>query len=36
MLEQVTTLEEKNFFMFRLDVEDDENVNFKASLKRFI
>ena len=35
MLEQVTSLEE-NFFMFRLDVKDDVNVNSKASFKRFI
>ena len=37
MLEQVTPLEEtKPFFMFRLDVKDDVNVNSKASLKRCI
>ena len=38
MLEQVTTLKETKtvFFMFRLDVKDDVNVNSKASFKRFI
>ena len=37
MLKQVTTFEEtKCFFMFRLEVKDDVNVNSKASLKRFI
>ena len=36
MLEQVTTLENENFFMFRLDVKDDVNLNSKASFKRFI
>ena len=36
-VEQVTTLEgTKPFFMFRLDVKDDVNVNSKASLKRCI
>ena len=37
MLKQVTTFEEtKSFFMFRLDVKDDVNVNSKASFKRSI
>ena len=37
MLKQVTTEEKtKTFFMFRLDVKDDVNVNSKASFKRFI
>ena len=36
MLEQVTTLEETIFFLFRMDVNDDVNVNYKASFKRFI
>ena len=36
MLEQVTTRKKENFFMFRLDVKDDVNVNSKASFKRFI
>ena len=36
MLEKVTTFEEtKPFFMFRLDVKDDVDVNSKASFKRF-
>ena len=37
MLEQVTTIEKnENYFMFRLDVKDDVNVNSKTSFKRFI
>ena len=36
MLEQVTTIKNENFFMFRLDVKDDVNMNSKASFKRFI
>ena len=36
MLEQVTTFEEtKSFFMFRLDVKNDVNVNSKASFQAF-
>ena len=37
MPEQVTTSEEtKTFFMYRLDVKDDVNVNSKASFRRII
>ena len=36
MLEQVTTIKNENFFKFRLDFEDDVNVNSKVSFKRFI
>ena len=36
MLEQVTTFEEtESFFMFRLDVKDDVNMNSKASFQAF-
>ena len=36
MLEQVTTFgETKSFFMLRLDVKDDVNVNSKASFQAF-
>ena len=37
MLKHVTTFEEtKSFFMYRLDVKDDVNLNFIASFKLFI
>ena len=31
MLEQVMTIEKTNFFMFRLNIKDDVNVDIKAS-----
>ena len=36
MVEQVTTVEKKRFFMFRVDVKGDVNVLSKAAFNRFI